>query len=266
MEELKPRLLPGSPFGYHLVMQRVLLVIDDYGELLFLQTLLKKLGFDVDGIQNERGFEESYLALNPELIIATAKGKRVNGLEMADGLRRVRGFPKLILLAGGPFFEKLRGLQIENVDGILESPVATTGLLQTIARVGNLDETALLDKYRRFKATLSPGNEVDQQILKRDKVEAEEKIVVSGMPQPSPVTSGAIHMQPSILTPSEREERFAKTLAELEEPTIQIFDRERVHKFTKMIRATENPHSVEKLENERQEFVKALFKKAKRQG
>src|SRR5262245_13824695 len=114
-------------------MKRILLVIDDYGELLFLQTLLKKLGFDVDGIQNERHFEESCLSLNPDVIIASAKGKRVNGLEIAEGLRKVRGFPKILLLAANTIVERLRGLQLAHIDGVLESPVSAIQLLSLIA-------------------------------------------------------------------------------------------------------------------------------------
>lgn len=236
------------------------MVVDDYGELLFLQTMLKKLGFDVDGIQNERSFEESYLALNPELILATAKGKRVNGIELAEGLRRNRGMPKIILLAAGQLFEKMRGIKIENVDATLESPVATTPLLQTIARVASLDEAALLEKYRKFKATLSPDSESDMQILKREKSVDDDKIVIPGTPEPQ---IPAVKIEPSTLSDSARQERFTKTLKSLDKPVADHFDSARVHKYTKEIRASEDPQSLKDLENERQEFVKAMFKKAK---
>lgn len=251
-------------------MQRVLLVIDDYGELLFLQTLLKKLGFDVDGIQNERSFEESFLVLNPELVIATAKGKRVNGLELAEKLRRRNGLPKMVLLASGTMFDKLREIQIENVDAILESPVATTSLLQSVARICQVDEVALLEKYRKFKATLSPDSEADLQILKRDRAattesesSADDSFTFKSTGE-TPTASGSTSVKPSTLSTKDRRERFKKVLSELDKPSVQRFDAERVKKFTKVIRASENQNQSKDLEGERQSFVKAMFKRAKR--
>lgn len=261
-------------------MLRVLLVVDDYGELLFLQTLLKKLGFDVDGIQNERSFEESFLALNPDVVIASAKGKKVDGLELAENVRKVRGLPKMILLAAGPMLDRLQTLQLPNVDGILESPVSAMRLLGMVAKHGGLDQAVLLEKYRKLKATLSPEREADLQILKRDE-EGEltlegmstPPLTVNGMPSPRPAepiqvsnqmpgeTSAPIHV--STLAIQERQKRFEQNLKNIEKPAADRFQRSRIQAFTKEIRAGEDPEESAKLEEERQAFVRELFKKAR---
>lgn len=243
---------------YWLGMKRVLLVIDDYGELLFLQTLLKKLGFDVDGIQNERSFEDTFLALNPEIVIATAKGKRINGLEIAEGLRKVRGLPKVILLATGPIWDRLRGLEIPSVDGVLESPVAASRLLGMIAGVAELDRDGLLEKYRKLKATLSKDSEADAQILQRELAAESDQGGVAGVASaPKPL------LRPSTMSSEERQKRYQEHLAKQEPVELSRFPRERVEEFTKEIRATEDPQEIAALEEERQTFVKAMFKKAK---
>jgi DNA-binding response OmpR family regulator len=238
-------------------MKRVLLVIDDYGELLFLQTLLKKLGFDVDGIQNERAFEDSFLALNPEIVIATAKGKRINGLEIAEGIRKVRGLPKVILLATGAIWDRLRGLEIPSVDGVLESPVAASQLLGMIADLAELDKTTLLEKYRRLKATLNKDSEADAHILQREEQDSGQGGVADGSETPKQI------FQPTTLAPQDRQKKYDEFLAKEEPLKPARFPRERVHQFTKEIRASEDPVETAKLEEERQGFVKAMFRKAK---
>lgn len=261
-------------------MLRTLLVVDDYTELLFLQTLLKKLGFDVDGIQNERSFEEAFLALNPDIVIATAKGKKVDGLQMAENLRKVRGLPKVIMLASGPMLDRLQTLNIPSVDGILESPVSAMRLLGMMAKHGGLDQAHLLEKYRKLKATLSPEREADLQILKRDEEDGEltlEGMMTPPLKMPSTANSGAepAKLEASANTPDggkvsttaiqKRQQRFQKHVAAMakDQPESDRFDRSRIQSFTKEIRANENPAESAKLEEERQQFVKELFKKAR---
>ena len=240
-------------------MLRILLVVDDYGELLFLQTLLKKLGFDVDGIQNERSFEDSFLALNPDVVIASAKGKKVDGLELSENMRKVRGLPKVILLAGGPLLDRLQTLQLVNVDGLLESPVSSMRLLAMIAAKCGLDQAVLLEKYRKLKATLSPEREADLQILRRDE-EGELSLDTAPLPQAQEVVTQA---SPSTLSIQQRQQRFQKTLSQIDKPQSERFERSRIQQFTKEIRAGEDVKENIKLEEERQAFVRALFKKAR---
>lgn len=249
-------------------MLRVLLAVDDYGELLFLQTLLKKLGFDVDGIQSEQRFEEAFLALNPDMIIATARGKRINGMEIAEGLRRSKGLPKVLLLAPSAIIEKLRGIEIQNVDALLESPVGALGLLAELALHGGIDRQALIDKYKKLKATLSPEREADLHILRRD-AEAEEWLK-SGAGGSAAVDQGVAEtlesvspLKPSSMSEEARRERFKAMIDKTEKPQNDRFPRERIVQFHKEIRAQEQSEDTRELEEERQGFVKALFRKAK---
>ncbi len=253
-------------------MLRVLLVIDDYSELLFLQTLLKKLGFDVDGIQSERSFEETYLTLNPEMLIATAKGKRVNGLSLVENIRRTRGYPKTLLLAPSPLLERLKVLQLPNVDMLVESPVGTMALLRKISQLGEIDEAALVEKYRKLKATLDPQSELDLHILNRDQVETyrgpdesleENAVTLKGPNGSDEVDTPIVKRATSSMGDEERKRRFAKFVNISDKPQATFFDKDRVQQFTKEIRQSENPEENADLEEERQAFVKALFRKAK---
>ena len=112
-------------------MLRVLLVLEDYGELMFLQTVLKKIGFDVDSIQNPRMFADSMLSLNPDVLVMTAYGKRIRGVEMVAGIKKNRGLPKIILIRSATLSKDI--YKELDVDVWLDSPVAAPNLLDAIA-------------------------------------------------------------------------------------------------------------------------------------
>ncbi|MCB0365408.1 MAG: hypothetical protein H6624_00650 [Bdellovibrionaceae bacterium] len=149
-------------------MLRVLLAIDDYGEMVYLQTLMKKLGFDVDGVQSQRAFAGKQLGFNPQVVLATANGRRVNGIELAESTRRPQGIPQFILLIHPQQRDEIDFENLKNVDGHLESPVNVQKLLEIIANVGGVDAAALMEKYNRMKASLQPDEEGDLTILKGD--------------------------------------------------------------------------------------------------
>jgi hypothetical protein len=128
-------------------MLRVLMVLDDYAEMMFLQTVLKKLGLDVDAIQNPRSFSDSMLRMNPDVLVMTALGKRVRGVDLARGVRRNRGLPNIILLGR----DGTSHHDLQEVEGWLDSPVAALDLVDLIARLRGLDVKLLHDKFLRLQ-------------------------------------------------------------------------------------------------------------------
>lgn len=249
-------------------MVRVLLVIEDYSELLYLQTLLKKLGLDVDGVQSARAVEESILAFNPEMIIATARGSRVNGIQLAESLSRgSRGYPKVALLASAKMLEKLRQMPLINVDALLEVPTVPGQVIACVASLGDLDQDALSDKYNRLKASLAvQSSEADREIIERDRLEIERQMGVAQSNSTEPVSSKSMDgglagkgVAPSRMTDEERRERFNRAAQTVRLNPGTEFNRARVSEFTREIRAQEDQENNEALEIERQEFVKTLF-------
>ncbi len=140
-------------------MLRSLLVIDDYGELVFLQTLMKKVGFDIEGIQSPRAVADAILNFNPELIILTANGKRINGVEIAEGLKKTAGKPKVIILVPSQFMDRFQGLKLPNVDAFVESPVKPTALLKVVSEIGGLDGASLAEKYAKLMSSQGQAEE-----------------------------------------------------------------------------------------------------------
>jgi DNA-binding response OmpR family regulator len=158
-------------------MLRVFLVIDDYNELLYLQTLLKKLGFDTEGLQNTKKYADVSLGFNPHVLIATAQGRKVNGIDLIRTIHKNRGFPKIIALhsSEAPINEDdVKGL---GIDLILESPTSAKKLILGLASVCDLDQTLLLEKYNKIKTSMNE-NPADEEMLVASYDETGKEIAV----------------------------------------------------------------------------------------
>lgn len=233
-------------------MLRVLLVLEDYGELMFLQTVLKKIGFDVDSTQNPRKFADSVLAMNPEVIVMTASGKRIKGTELIHSIKRVRGMPKVILIKANALSTK-ETLDSLEVEGWLDSPVGAPDLLAKIAELMNLNNQSLQDKLLKMRMQETAPEEA--RILK---INAEEEAGTLDKADESAGNFGVL--KASTLSTADRQNRYKKFL-DAEKPDKHGFGLKDVQDQIKELRKTEDPAALEDLERERKAFVEHLFKK-----
>lgn len=220
-------------------MLRVLLVIEDYTELIYIQSLLKKTGFNVDGVQSERGFEATFLAMNPEIAVVSLKTRKLLGMELFANLKHR---PKILLLANRAQIEKRASVpEFATVEGMVESPIKATDLLLALAKAGNINPEILIEKYQKIRATLG----------QRDGEGSKREFDTSG-------ANGEPNRRPS------RSERMNSAIAKLDVPDSQSFDKRVVQDVVKEVRqaASQNP-AIQKIDEERQAFVKQLFKLGK---
>lgn len=268
-------------------MLRLLLVIDDYNEMVYLQTLLKKLGFDVEGIQNQRKFEESLLSVNPQVVVATARGKRVDGLAIANEMAKKAVRPKIILLRTSQQGISEKEFELPQIDVVLDSPVNIKLLLGALAQVGGIDDQVLLDKYSKLKTKAEEPVEEDvlktfkesvfgaetSEELRPEKVDTtlsppvemrdEEGQSASTGKAQSGATEAAVQLKPTNMTEAQRKERFENVLKDLELPKNNGFDPSQVKTHNRQLRQAENIDELHDLEEERKSFVKALFNRRK---
>lgn len=231
-------------------MLRVLMVLEDYGELMFLQTVLKKIGFDVDAIQNPRQFNDACISMNPDVLVMTANGKKVKGLELARNTKRVRGLPHIILIRspGSAPEEDL------NVDAWLEPPVGAMPLLNSIGDVCGLNKDVLADKFAKLR--LQEALPEEGRSLRVSEAESGE-----GAMEKAEVSSGNFEeLRSSSLSDAERRERYKKFL-QAEVPAEVGFSVKQVQSQVKELRQAENAEALADLERERKAFVEHLFKK-----
>jgi FixJ family two-component response regulator len=228
-------------------MLRVLLVLEDYGELMFLQTVLKKVGFDVDAIQNPRLFSDSLLSFNPEIVVMTAYGKRVKGLELSRTIKHVRGVPHVVLVRGAGQLADAK----PDVTWI-QTPIGATDLLGAIAAAGNLDRDVLNEKFQKLQASELFSEEQARSLKSVERGAA--------LPKQDQYHGGSGTLVPSTLSHEERTERYKKFLAD-RPPSEHGFALKEVQQFVKTLRNEERQSDLEDLERERRAFVEHLFKR-----
>lgn len=219
-------------------MLRVLLVLEDYGEMLFLQTLLKKMGFDVDGMQNPRGLNDHIISMNPDILVMTAFGKRVNGFELAGGLKRSRGIPKVLLMHS----MGMRTPPSPHVEGWIVSPTTAMDFLRMISSIGGVDLKQVEEKYHKLTFN-APVEGIERELIDHRETE--------------PSFTGADTVEQKLT----RDDRSAAFLAQNPAPKELTFNRKQIEENVKDLRRTENPEKMATVEAERRAFVNELFKK-----
>jgi CheY-like chemotaxis protein len=230
-------------------MLRVLMVLEDYGELMFLQTVLKKLGFDVDAIQNSRLLADSLLRMNPDVVVMTAHGRRVRGVDLCRQIKRVRGLPRVLLMrAAGSAQEP--DLPVE---GWMVSPVSALNFLNTMADTCGLNKQMLAEKYQKLRMQEAPED-------------LDRAMIISGGPEPEMdkaiIISGKVdNVRPSTLAAKERKDRYDKAAKEKAPPKEAAFSAKAVAVQVRDLRKSENAADLEELERQRRLFVEHLFKK-----
>ncbi len=131
-------------------MFKVLLVFDDYSDLLNIETALKKVGLDTFGINNEFTLKEKILSFNPDVVISSGKGTKVSCLSVSRKLKEMTrwGGKSIIILPANVELQPEDLLQMR-LDLMLKAPVSSTKVIQTIAKIQGIDETVLLDKLAK---------------------------------------------------------------------------------------------------------------------
>ncbi|MEN0058953.1 MAG: hypothetical protein AAGB31_08970 [Bdellovibrio sp.] len=131
-------------------MSKILLVYEDYADLMAVESALKKVGFDVLGLSSEYSVAEQVLAFNPELVIGSGRGGKVSSLGVGKRLKEMsRWQGKAILIFPAHFHPEAQDLIRIRVDMVLEAPVPLVRLVQIVGRVLGVDESVLLERYNR---------------------------------------------------------------------------------------------------------------------
>lgn len=139
-----------------------MLVIDDYKELISLETFLRRLGFDVLSLGKDILVSDALLRFHPEVVIATAKGRAVDGFKVAARVRKQSPPPRVALTYGVGSAPSLSSENQTMIDALVAMPLHATNFIKVIAQLGNLDATPLLAKFQKLATkTLADGSTVD---------------------------------------------------------------------------------------------------------
>ncbi len=227
-------------------MRRILLVIENLNEMLFIEGLLKKLGFDVESIRNEAAISEKIIAFGPDMVIETGVGQRLDGGRIAARVKK-QGNIRLLLLFPHSKLQDKRFLESYLADGAIETPVNPRSLIKAICQFTGIDKEKILKKFDKLS------------IAQNASPEAATLQVISGKIKEYSEVNPTFKIDPK--ADKERTKNYDKYLADLPEtgqnglPTDAI--RDTVRDIHKNIDDPEN----EEIDKRRKDFVLALYKK-----
>ena len=70
-------------------MNKILLVYEDYTDLMSVEATLKKVGFDVIGLSSEYSVAEQMLSFNPDVVVGSGRGGKVSSLGVGKRLKEM---------------------------------------------------------------------------------------------------------------------------------------------------------------------------------
>ncbi len=231
---------------------KILLVLEEYQDLTEVQSLLMKYGWDVKSVKRDFLVKEEVFTFRPELIIASGKGRVIDGISLAKNLERKDGNPKFALyLDRQQVLNQTR--QELGVDEIIPKPFEPLILLKMVCELTGVDEKVILEKYKKLNpdSSASRVSEDEEQVFKGEKTEQEENQFVSGRP--------ATHDDRDWIHDSARSEKYNQLAALVKEADLSPWISSPVDETIQALH--------EKFANEyqdqdkmRQDFVEALFK------
>ncbi len=120
-----------------------MLILEEAKETHLLESMLRKLKFDVEVVKTTVALQDKFLQFRPDLAIVTAKGKKINGIDIARKVNAKNEITKFILAISPNFKIKPQEFGGLQVAGFLETPINPAKVLELISQIGKLDLQAL---------------------------------------------------------------------------------------------------------------------------
>lgn len=164
-------------------MNKILLVYEDYADLMAAEGALKRAGFDVIGLSSEYAVAEQMLAFNPDLVVGAGRGGKVSSLGVGKRLKEMNRWPgKSVLIFPANFKPDPQELIRIRVDMVLESPVSPVRLVQVVGKILGHDEGALLERLNKAMHVEAPQRSTGSMASGRPTPEDEAIFVKGSVP------------------------------------------------------------------------------------
>ncbi len=138
-------------------MVKVLLVFEDFNEVTLTETYLKKVGFDVVSITNERNLSDQLLIFNPDVVVAYGKNNRVSSFSVGQKMKENHRFQgKLLILVSKGVRPAPSDIIKMKVDGILDAPVDQEKLVFNLAKLAGENPTPYIEKLMKTRLAENP--------------------------------------------------------------------------------------------------------------
>jgi CheY-like chemotaxis protein len=179
-------------------MRKIMLVIDDYKELVALENLLRRLGFDVLSLGKDILVPDALLRFHPEIVVASAKGKNVDGIKVATRAKKHSPSPR-VAITYSPSNTPVMNAEAKSViDALITVPIQAHGLIKVISQLANLDPGPLIGKYQKLtsKSLDAEGDAANQSAYIQGPSPGEEQSKYVQSTPPAPAARGGESLRP----------------------------------------------------------------------
>lgn len=236
--------------------------MDDYNEMVTVESLLRRLGFDVLSVGKDILVNDALIRFQADLMIASAKGRTVDGLKLVQRLRKAYPSLRMILSfsSGSPAIipPEAHGA----VDAVLELPFQPQTAISLIAKVLSLDPAPLVSKYEKLLAgrTQFAGDAV---FVTGQINEQKETSSVTGLARSSVGNDWDPQTAPgkASVTRTARSDRYDKFLTSAADEVDATIPRDKLLQASRDLAAASesDKDKLADIDKEKRKFVTALF-------
>ncbi len=161
-------------------MDRVLLIIDDIQYNRQVEVSLRKVGFEVESVNNEFNVNEPLLAFNPDYIIVRGNSSRLSVLNVGKKLKEssIAHNTKIILVFPEKFEVASEDLFRMRADLVLNDPISTLRLVLYLISLTGQDSEVMKEKLLKFAVTDAQFRASEQQILRHAGITIDSEIEI----------------------------------------------------------------------------------------
>jgi hypothetical protein len=170
--------------------------MDDIQYNRHIEMTLRKVGFEVESVNNEFSINEPLLSFNPDYIICRGNSSRLNVLNVGKKLKEsgTRYNGKVVLVLPENFTVPPEELFKLKADLLLHDPISTLRLVVQLISLTTNDIEFIKDKLLKFAITDNQFRNYEQQILKNAGLTIDSEIqVISSLE--GPVDFGGVFVQ-----------------------------------------------------------------------
>ncbi len=276
-------------------MHKILLVIDEYKELVALENLLRRLGFDVLSVGKDILVNDALVRFVPEIVIATLKGRAVDGIKVSMRVRRQTPSPLVAFLTAADNATNLSQEQKLYMDALILLPLQPQTVIRTIAQMAQLDPGPLIGKFQKMTSNRIPdgrpadrGGEskasesepAESRFVRGSGTEPNDsKLVSSKEPEPSEnpwemelaeaVRAETENWDPvktrgqAAIMRTQRSDHYEQFLRTHDEPVEGVLQKEKLmqaaRELKRAIASAGETEDLKRLDVEKREFVRSLF-------
>lgn len=232
-------------------MRKVMLVIDEYSEMVGLESFLRRLGFDVLSLAKETQVPDALLSFQPDIVIASFKGRNVDGLKLAHRMKKTMTPPPRVALAYRGVMPQVPAENQKSIEALVELPVEARSAIQMLAQLSGLSAEPILEKYAKMSSAVLT---TDEQI-----------VIITDNSNRSPKASAIATSQAAQAT-TERTSRYDRYLAEHASDRVdKVLPHDKAAKaMAKLKKDSESEkENLDRIQAEKQQFAKALFREGR---